>query len=88
MADSNETIIRLLQIMYETDERHPLNSTQIIRIMEEEFRQRIGREAIYHEIRTLQYCGIDIVQCKDKRRGWYMRNKCTNHRLIPESEDE
>ena len=74
MADSNETILRLLQIMHGSDEGHPLNSTQIIRMMYDHYGQRMGRDTVYHEITTLQYCGYDIVQCEQKRNGWYMRH--------------
>lgn len=74
MADSNETIIRLLQIMHTTDEKSPLNAPQIIEIMRNLYRQKMGRDTVYKGIQTLQYCGYDIKQCSNRKLGWYMAN--------------
>ena len=74
MADSNETMIRLLQIMHTTDEKSPLNAPQIIDIMRNQYRQKMGRDTVYNGIQTLQYCGYDIRQCSNRKLGWYMAN--------------
>lgn len=71
MADSNETIIRLLQIMHTTDEKSPLNAPQIIDIMRNQYCQKMGRDTVYNGIQTLQYCGYDIRQCSNRKLGWH-----------------
>lgn len=72
-ADRKERTIRVLQILERTDEKTPLNSKQIIDILENEF--LIGkphRESISNDIKMLERCGYKIKQAKDKRKGWYL----------------
>ena len=74
MAERKEKLIRVLQIMQSTDERSPLNATQIVDRLANKYELReIDRRSIYRDIVLLQSCGYDIEQCDDKRKGWYMK---------------
>lgn len=72
-AERKEKIIRVLQILQTTDKKTPINATQIIdKLKNEYFIGEPERRTIYKDIKMLQACGYDIKQAKDKRRGWYM----------------
>lgn len=72
-VESKEKSIRVLQLMETTDEKSPLNATQIVEKLNLEYTLgKIDRRSIYRDISMLQYCGYPIKQCKDKRTGWYM----------------
>ena len=58
--------------MEQTDEKTPMNSIQILHQLDEYTLGEIDRRAVYSDISMLQYCGYNIVSCKDKRKGWYM----------------
>lgn len=71
-AERKEKSIRVLQIMETTDEKSPLNANQIVEKLDSEYTLGvIDRRSIYRDISMLQYCGYQIKQCKDKRKGWY-----------------
>lgn len=42
-TDHKEKLIRVLQILEETDEKSPMNATQILKYLEEEYQNRTGR---------------------------------------------
>lgn len=72
-AERKEKSIRVLQIMETTDEMSPLNANQILEKLDSEYTLgEVDRRSIYRDINILQYCGYEIKQCKDKRKGWYM----------------
>lgn len=74
MAERKEKLIRVLQIIQATDEKSPLNATQIVNKLEDKYELRdIDRRSIYRDIDLLQTCGYNIEQCKNKRKGWYMK---------------
>lgn len=74
MAERKERLIRILQLMEKTDEKTPMNSIQILQGLDEYTLGEIDRRAVYRDISMLQYCGYNIVSCKDKRKGWYMQS--------------
>ena len=72
-TERKEKLIRVLQIMESTDDKSPMNASQIVEKLDSEYTLGdIDRRSIYRDISMLQYCGYRIKQCKDKRKGWYM----------------
>ena len=71
-TDHKEKLIRVLQILEETDEKSPMNATQILKYLEEEYQiEQVDRRSVYRDIKMLQFCGYEIYQCADKKMGWY-----------------
>ena len=74
MAERKEKLIRVLQIIETTDEKSPMNASQIIERLANKYELiDIDRTSIYRDIALLQACGYDIEQCKNKRKGWYWK---------------
>jgi predicted DNA-binding transcriptional regulator YafY len=72
-TERKEKLIRVLQILESTDEKSPMNSDQIIEKLDCKYTLgKLDRRSIYKDIQMLQYCGYQIKQCRDKRKGWYM----------------
>lgn len=72
-AERKEKIIRVLQILQTTDKRTPVNATQIVDKLENEYViGKTDRRSIYRDVKMLQFCGYPIEQAKDKKQGWYM----------------
>lgn len=72
-TERKEKLIRVLQLMESTDAKSPMNASQIVEKLDSEYTLGdIDRRSIYRDISMLQYCGYQITQCKDKRKGWYM----------------
>ena len=73
-TDHKEKLIRVLQILEKTDEKSPMNATQILKYLEEEYQiEQVDRRSVYRDIKMLQFCGYEIYQCADKKMGWYMK---------------
>lgn len=73
-AERKEKLIRVLQIMQKTDPRSPLNASQIVERLANEYDLvEVDRRSIYRDMVLLQDCGYPIEQCDDKRKGWYMK---------------
>ena len=71
--ERKEKLIRVLQILQDTDENTPLNANQIIELLENEYLVgRVERRSIYRDVQLLQSCGYDIRQVTDRKKGWYM----------------
>ena len=76
MAERKEKLIRVLQIMQSTDEKSPMNASQIVDQLANKYELRdVDRRSIYRDIVLLQDCGYFIEQCSDKRKGWYMKKR-------------
>lgn len=72
-AERKEKIIRVLQVLQTTDKKTPINATQIVDKLENEYViGKTDRRSIYRDVKMLQYCGYPIVQARDKKKGWYM----------------
>lgn len=71
--ERKEKIIRVLQVLQTTDKKTPVNATQIVDKLENEYViGKTDRRSIYRDIKMLQSCGYPIEQVKDKKQGWYM----------------
>lgn len=72
-AERKEKVIRVLQILQTTDKKTPVNATQIVDKLENEYViGKTDRRSIYRDVKMLQSCGYPIEQAKDKKQGWYM----------------
>lgn len=72
-AERKEKVIRVLQILQTTDKKTPVNATQIVNKLENEYViGKTDRRSIYRDVKMLQSCGYPIEQAKDKKQGWYM----------------
>ena len=49
-TDHKEKLIRVLQILEETDEKSPMNATQILKYLEEEYQiEQVDRRSVYRD---------------------------------------
>lgn len=72
-TERKEKLIRVLQLLELTDKKTPMNATQIVDKLENEYQiGKVDRRSIYRDVRLLQSCGYAIEQSKDKKMGWYM----------------
>lgn len=72
-AERKEKVIRVLQILQTTDKKTPVNATQIVDKLENEYViGKTDRRSIYRDVKMLQSCGYPIEQAKDKKQGWYV----------------
>lgn len=66
----------LLKILYErTDEDHPLSTSELIRIMEEEYDLHVYRTTIASDIDNLEQFGIDIYTIKTVQNKFFINNR-------------
>lgn len=73
MADTKEKLLRVLQIMQETDQISPINSTEIIKKLDNRYNlKNIDRKSIYRDLRLMETLGFGVTQCDDTKKGWYM----------------
>lgn len=76
MAETKEKLIRVLQLIQETDEKSPMNAQQIKDALSRRFNiENVDRRSIYRDIALLETCGYKITQCKSKRKGWFLKER-------------
>ena len=76
LEDPSLKTLYLMQILLErTDEDHPLNAADLIRILDHEYHITINRGTVYTEIRKLTDADIDIVQKDGRTRGYYIGSR-------------
>ena len=76
LEDPGMKTLYLMQILLErTDEDHPLNAADLIRILDTEYHITINRSTVYTEIRKLADADLDIVQKDGKTRGYYIGSR-------------
>jgi len=76
LEDPSLKTLYLMQILLErTDEDHPLNAADLIRILDREYNITINRGTVYTEIRKLTDADLDIVQKEGKTRGYYIGSR-------------
>ncbi len=64
-------ILREILIKYSDDE-HPINANEIIRILNEKYGMKCDRKTIYRDINTLIHFGFDVNKHCDERKGVYL----------------
>lgn len=69
-------LLYLMKILTErTDENHPLNATELCRILEGEYDIPAERKSIYRDIAALQEAGLDIEQKTEGAPGFYLGSR-------------
>lgn len=67
-TDHKEKLIRVLQILEETDEKSPMNATQILKYLEEEYQiEQVDRRSVYRDIKMLQFVVMKYISVRIKR---------------------
>ncbi|WP_373485867.1 helix-turn-helix transcriptional regulator [Acetobacterium malicum] len=74
MADTKLKMLRVLDILLETDPDHPLTTAQIADQLSL-FGLSAERKAINRDIHVLQQAGYDIRPCPDNKRGFYLASR-------------
>ncbi len=70
-----EKLLRVLHLLQDTDEKNPLNASQIVERLETRYSIcGVNRHSIYQDILVLEKCGYPIKRCDDHRQGWYIQN--------------
>jgi predicted DNA-binding transcriptional regulator YafY len=74
MADTKLKMLRVLEILQETDADQPLTTAQIAARLSR-FGLTAERKAINRDIHVLQQAGYDIRSCSDNKRGYYLASR-------------
>lgn len=74
MADIKLKLLRILDILHETDENNPITATSIEKKLKL-YEISAERKSICRDINALINYGYDINICADKRQGWYMASR-------------
>lgn len=74
--DQKLRTLYLMQIlMEETDEEHILNAADLTRILKQKYDMDIDRRTIYSDVEIMERFGINIVQVKGKKSGYYVAER-------------
>ncbi len=74
--DQKLRTLYLLDIMLErTDEEHLLNASELCRILEQEYGISTDRRTIYSEMEILEKYGLEIIQKKGTRPGYFVGSR-------------
>ena len=66
-TDHKEKLIRVLQIL-ETDEKSPMNATQILKYLEEEYQiEQVDRRSVYRDIKCCNFVVMKYISVRIKR---------------------
>ena len=83
LEDASLKTLYLMQILLErTDEDHPLNAADLMRILDREYNITINRSTVYTEIRKLSDADLDIVFITEKKSAELIRkleSLCSSH---------
>lgn len=72
MSGNNKLkILYILDIMKKTDEKHPINSTQIAAKLKA-YGIKSERKSIARDLECLEDAGYEIIKCENHNLGWYM----------------
>ena len=74
MGQNTVRTLRVLEILKDTDEEHPLTSGAILDKLENLYGILAERKAIGRDVEDLRYCGYDIYQHEDNKKGWYLEH--------------
>lgn len=67
-TDHKEKLIRVLQILEETDEKSPMNATQILKYLEEEYQiEQVDRRSVYRDIKICNFVVMKYISVRIKR---------------------
>lgn len=69
--DTKKKLLLILDMMRKTDEKHPLNATQIAGKLQASG-VKAERKSIARDLDCLESVGYEIVKCPNHNLGWYM----------------
>ena len=72
MSQNTIRTLRVLEILNDTDEEHPLTTAEILAKLDKLYDIRAERKAVGRDIEDLNYCGYTIQLHDDNKRGWFM----------------
>jgi len=74
MEKTKLKMLKIMDILRETDEEHPITAGQICGKLQAEGISA-ERKSVSSDIRLLMEYGIDIIMCADKKKGCYMASR-------------
>lgn len=67
-TDHKEKLIRVLQILEETDEKSPMNATQILKYLEEEYQiEQVDRRSVIVILKCCNFVVMKYISVRIKR---------------------
>lgn len=67
-------LIYVLEILKKTDENHPVNTSEILKLLEKK-EIKAERKSVARDVAVLRDVGYSINLCEDMRRGYYMTDQ-------------
>lgn len=74
MGQNTVRTLRVLELMKDTDEDHPITAALILEKLDSLYGISAERKAVGRDIEDLNYCGYNIRLHDDNKRGWYMEH--------------
>lgn len=71
MSKVKNKLLTVLNIMWETDEDHPITSAQLVERLSEQGIE-CERKSVLRDISALIDCNYDIIRCANNKQGFYM----------------
>ena len=68
---NSERLLRVLEILRETDEEHPITAQKIVEKLENVYFITAEKKAVCRDIASLNSCGYSIELSDDNKLGWY-----------------
>ncbi len=75
-------LLKVLDILSSTDEKHPITASKICALLEGEG-VSAERKSVCRDINTLIQHGYKIVLCRDNKLGYYMEGKREKKAVVP-----
>ncbi len=73
-GQTKEKLLYILDILKKTDEQHPVNTVEILKILED--RGLVAeRKSIARDIAVLRETGYSIISCDELKKGFYMTDQ-------------
>lgn len=72
MGENSKKLLKTLEILWETDEQHPVTSAKIAEKLTNIYGVSTERKAVQRYIQDMNDCGFDIVQHADNKLGYYL----------------
>lgn len=75
-SSNKRKIFAVLEILSKySDESHPINSQDILSLLERDYNIAAERKSVYNDINLLRECGIDIERVEAKKDGYYLLSR-------------
>ena len=74
MGKNTVRTLRVLELLKETDDEHPLTAGKIIEKLDALYGIEAERKAICRDIEDLNYCGYKISLHEDNKLGWFLEH--------------